>query len=74
MSILWHRASDVWLWVLGTIGSSLNLGPVVMKEAGEGAIWMSVLWHWTANVWLWVLVHLDISIKLSLSPIIMEEA
>ena len=74
MSILWHRASDVWLWVLSVLSIGLNLSPIVVKERRESAIWVSVLWHWTANVWLWVLVHLDISIKLSLSPIIMEEA
>jgi len=72
VSILWHGAPDVWLWILSSLSVGLNLGPVVMKERRESAIWMSVLWHWTTNVWLWVL--LDISIKLSLSPIIMEEA
>ena len=72
MSILWHWAPDVWLWILLIIG--LDLGPVVMKERREGAIWVCVLWHWTTNVWLWILGLSDVSIKLSLGPIIMEEA
>ena len=70
--VLWHWTSDVWLWVL----AQLNVGPVVVHVGREGRVWVCVLWHWTANVWLWVLltVDLDISIKLGLSPIIMEEA
>jgi hypothetical protein len=52
----------------------LSLGPVVMKEAAESAVWMGVLWHWASDVWLWVLRVPDVSFKLSLSPIVVKEA
>jgi len=72
MSVLWHWTANVWLWVLLSI--SLNLCPIVVEEAGEGAIWVCVLWHWASDVWLWVLLSFDISIGLNLGPIIVEEA
>ena len=72
MSILWHWTSNVWLRIFLNIGISLDLSPIVMVEAAEGAIGVSVLWHWSSNVWLWVL--LDISIGLNLSPVIVVEA
>ena len=48
----------------------LSLGPVVMKEAAESAVWVGVLWHWASDVRLWVLL----SIGLNLGPVVMEEA
>jgi len=54
------------LWVL--LKTKLNLGPIIVEVAGEGAVWVSILWHWTSDVWLWVLA------KLKLSPVIVEMA
>jgi len=71
MSVLRHWASNVWLRILLNVGTSLNLSPIVMKEAAEGAVGVSVLWHWSSNVWLWVL--LNISISLNLGPVVVEE-
>ena len=57
MSFLWHWTSDVWLWVFLHLDISikLNLSPIVVQEAAEGAIWVSILWHWASDIWLWVL-------------------
>jgi len=68
MSILRHWSSNVWLWVL--LNTSLNLGPVIVKMAREGGVWMSILWHWTSDIWLRILFL----IKLSKSPVVVEVA
>lgn len=46
----------------------LQLGPVIVEVAGEGAVRMGVFGHWASNVWLWVL--LDAS--LNLGPVVVE--
>jgi len=48
----------------------LSLGPVVMKEAAESAVWVGVLWHWASDVRLWVFLDTG----LDLSPIVVQEA
>ena len=50
-----------------TLGfTQLKLGPVIVKVAGEGTVWVSVLWHWASDVWRWVLSVLNIG------PVIVE--
>lgn len=70
MSVLGHWTSDVWLRILRNGGISLNLSPIVMVEAGEGAIGMGVLRHWTSNIGLGILVDTG----LNLSPVVVIEA
>ena len=53
VSILWHWASDVGLWVF--LETELHLSPIIVEMAGESAIGMSVLWHWSPNIWLRIL-------------------
>jgi hypothetical protein len=72
VSVLWHSASDIWLWVLSVFDSSLELSPVIVEMAGEGAVWMSVLWHSSSDVGLWVFRVLHTG--LDLSPVIVEMA
>ena len=46
--ILGDTAIELWNEVLelsGNIISELSLGPVVVQEAAESAIWVSILWH-----------------------------
>jgi len=68
MSILWHWASDVRLWVFLVTG--LDIGPIVVQEAAESAVWMGILWHWASDVWLWVFG----GVGLNIGPVIVEEA
>jgi hypothetical protein len=68
MSVLWHRPSDVRLWVFLII--QLKLSPIVVEVRREGGVRMSILWHWSPNIWLRILL----SIQLNLSPVIVEMA
>jgi len=71
--ILGDTTVELWNEVLeltGNIITSLDLSPVVVQEAAEGAIWMSILWHWASDVRLWIFL----GISLDLGPIVVQEA
>jgi hypothetical protein len=70
VSVLWHRTSDIGLWILLNVSIGLNLSPVVVEETGESRIWMCVLGHWTSNIWLRILFDTG----LNLCPVVVEEA
>ena len=57
MGILWHGTSNIWLWIL----IELNVSPIIVDVAREGAIGVSVLRHRSSDVRLRVLIELNVS-------------
>jgi len=72
MSVNWHWSSDIGLWIFRSI--SLNLCPVIMNVAREGGVWVCIHWHWASDVWLRIFLLTKFSIKLQLSPVVVELA